>query len=533
MSEVTQLRADIIIKGAGPVGLSFANLLGTYGIKTLVLEQNATTVEEPRAIGLDVESGRALQAMGLEKITAPDMIHGFTLDYLNAKGDTIMDMEINASPYGRAQMASFIQPIFEQQLCEGTKRFDCVDVRFNHRVDQVTQTDEEAIAIGVMSDGTPFEARAKYLVGCGGGKSLVRKTTGIKMLGYSNPQPWLVIDTIDPGFDNGAGVRFFCDPARPAMTMKKAHKHRRWEWMLHPGEKHEDFLEQSRIDALLAPHTDPSQVTMLRKCVYMFNSIVAEHYRQGRLFLAGDAAHMMPPFAGQGMNSGIRDAVNLSWKLAAVIKGQADPTLLDSYEKERRKHVVALTKVANRLGSIIMPTQKWRATLRDIVLKTVTRFAVTKEMLRSSFFIAPKLAGGGFVTSGPGSSDRSGEMIVQPQVTDAEGTSGFLDDFLVPGFVVLGIGLDPSTELSPEALKVCTTLNAQLVKVSTTTEVDNGTLDTARLIDVDGALEEWRGDSPALVLLRPDRFVGVIFGQEEAAAALSNFVEHMKSSAQL
>jgi len=528
MSEVTQLRADIIIKGAGPVGLSFANLLGTYGIKTLVLEQNATTVEEPRAIGLDVESGRALQAMGLEKVTAPDMIHGFELDYLNAKGDTILDLEINASPYGRAQMSSFIQPIFEQQLCDGTNRFDCVDVCFNHRVDQITQTNDEAIATGVTSDGTPFEARAKYLVGCGGGKSLVRKTIGIKMLGYSNPQPWLVIDTIDPGLDNGVGVRFFCDPARPAMTMKKAHKHRRWEWMLHPDEVHEDFLDQSRIDALLAPHTDPSQVTMLRKCIYSFNSIVAEHYRQGRLFLAGDAAHMMPPFAGQGMNSGIRDAVNLSWKLAAVIKGDADPALLDSYEKERRKHVVALTKIANRLGSIIMPTQKWRAALRDIVLKTMTRFAVTKELLRSSFLVAPKLAGGGFVTSGPGSSARSGEMIIQPNVTNAKGASGMLDDFLSPGFVVLGIGHDPSIELSPEALEICHTLNAQLVKVSTANEPTSATSDAVQLCDADGALEKWRGDSPAIILLRPDRFVGVTFAQENAVAALSNFTEHMK-----
>jgi 3-(3-hydroxy-phenyl)propionate hydroxylase len=529
MPETVQLSADIIIKGAGPVGLSFANLLGVYGIKTLVLEQNATTVEEPRAIGLDVESGRALQAMGLEDTTAADMIHGFELDYLNARGEKLLDVEVKASPYGRAQMASFIQPIFEQQLCDGTNRFEHVDVRFNHRVNQVSQTDDEAIAYGTTTDGTPFEARGKYLIGCGGGKSLVRKTTGIKMLGYSNPQPWLVIDTIDPGLDNWVGVRFFCDPARPAMTMKKCHKHRRWEWMLHEGEDEKDFLDQDRIDALLAPYTDPKQVTMLRKCVYSFNSIVAEHYRLGRLFLAGDAAHMMPPFAGQGMNSGIRDAINLAWKLAAVVKGQADPSLLDSYERERRGHVVKLTKIANRLGSIIMPTQKWRAFLRDIVLKTLSSFPTTKELLRGSFFVPPKLDQGCFITTGAGLSRHNGSMIVQPQVTTKDRAVGMLDDFLSPGFVLMGIDADPVGSLPEEAVQLAKSLDAQLVCITSqncSLQPSSGVL---QLHDAEGAINEWIGKGPSFLLLRPDRFTGTAFDPTNATEALTNFVEKIRA----
>ena len=255
-----QLEADIIIKGAGPVGLSMANLLGVYGIRTLVLEQNASTVEEPRAIGLDVESGRALQAMGLEEITSAEMMQGFHLDYLNANGRTLMDIEVGASPYGGAQMSSFIQPIFEKQLLEGTERFGHVTVLFNHCVEEVSQTETQAIARGTDKAGEAFEARAPYLVGCGGGRSLVRKTGNITLEGVSNPEAWLVIDTIDPQLDDWVDCRFFCDPTRPAMTMKKLHKHRRWEWMLHEGEAAEEFLDQDRIDELLAPHTDPAQV---------------------------------------------------------------------------------------------------------------------------------------------------------------------------------------------------------------------------------------------------------------------------------
>lgn len=521
---VRRLEADIIIKGAGPVGLSMANLLGVYGIRTLVLEQNPTTVEEPRAIGLDVESGRALQSMGLEKITSADMIQGFKLDYLNAKGRTLMDVEVGVSPYGSAQMSSFIQPIFEQQLLEGTKRFDHVTVLFNHVVEEVFQTDTHAAARGVTKDGEAFEAQAQYLVGCGGGRSLVRRTSNIQMEGFSNPEAWLVIDTIDPLLDDWVDCRFFCDPERPAMTMKKKQKHRRWEWMLHEGETEEEFLDPDRINELLAPHTDPSQVTMLRKCVYNFNSIVAEEYRDGRLFIAGDAAHMMPPFAGQGMNSGIRDAVNLSWKLASVVKGDANAAILDTYKTERRDHVVKLTKVANRLGAIIMPTSKARAWLRDVVLTVVNAFDFTKEALRSSFFVIPKLDEGLFVWDGPGASSRSGEMIVQPKVEDANGEKAYLDEFLPEGFVLMGIGADPNVGLDSEAKSLCAELEAEFVSITSKTGAPGSALK-----DVTGALTEWRGTCPPFILLRPDRFTAAMFNSEDAVASLKNFMSAYKS----
>ncbi len=521
---VRQLEADIIIKGAGPVGLSMANLLGVYGVRTLVIEQNPGTVDEPRAIGLDVESGRALQSMGLEEITSAEMMQGFKLDYLNAKGRTLMDIEVGASPYGGAQMSSFIQPILERQLLDGTERFDNVTVLFNHQVEEVSQTDTLAIARGTTTDGEAFEARAPYLVGCGGGHSLVRRTSNISMEGFSNPEAWLVIDTIDPLLDDWVDCRFFCDPKRPAMTMKKLHKHRRWEWMLHEGEREEEFLDQNRIDELLAPHTDPTQVTMLRKCVYNFNSIVAEQYRNGRLFIAGDAAHMMPPFAGQGMNSGIRDAMNLSWKLAAVVKGDAEPRILDSYQAERRDHVVKLTKVANRLGSIIMPTSKLRAWVRDIVLTTLNRFEVTREALRNSFFVIPRLEEGLFVWEGPGASKRSGEMIVQPMVEAADGEQARLDEFLPESFVLLGIGAAPEKDLDSTAKALCADLGAQLITIA-----PQGTNPALGLIDVTGELAAWKGTLPPFILLRPDRFAAAIFGAADATAALRNFISQYKA----
>ncbi len=521
---VHRLEADIIIKGAGPVGLSMANLLGVYGIRTLVLEQNPTTVEEPRAIGLDVESGRALQSMGLEEIASAEMMQGFHLDYLNAKGHTIMDVEVGESPYGKAQMSSFIQPVLEQQLLNGTERFDQVTVLFDHQVEEVSQTQSHATARGTTKDGEAFEAQAQYLVGCGGGRSLVRRSSNIQMEGFSNPEAWLVIDTIDPQLDDWVDCRFFCDPKRPAMTMKKKQKHRRWEWMLHEGETEEEFLDPDRINELLAPHTDPSQVTMLRKCVYNFNSIVAEEYRDGRLFIAGDAAHMMPPFAGQGMNSGIRDAVNLSWKLASVVKGDANTAILDTYKTERRDHVVKLTKVANRLGAIIMPTSNVKAWLRDVVLTVANSFEFTREALRRSFFVIPKLDEGLFVWDGPGASSHSGEMIIQPKIEDATGRQAYMDEFLPEGFVLMGIGANPEPDLNHEAKALCAELGAAFVPIAHKDAPSGSTLK-----DITGALTEWRGTCPPFVLLRPDRFTAAMFNREDAVASLKNFMARYKS----
>jgi len=228
------------------------------------------------------------------------------------------------------------------------------------------------------------------------------------------------------------------------------------------------------------------------------------------------------------MNSGMRDAINLSWKLAAVIKGDASPTLLDSYEIERRDHVVKLTKIANRLGSIIMPTQKWRAALRDFLLKTLTAFAVTNELLRQTFFVPPKHVEGLFVKSGVGRTRRNGEMIVQPQVADACGKKDFLDNFLAPGFVVLGIGQDPLSSLPAAALDLCRELKPQFVHVARDEKPDGAVSEATCLSDSDEVIKDWLGNGPAFLLVRPDRFVATGFDAETATPALNNFIAMMR-----
>jgi 3-(3-hydroxy-phenyl)propionate hydroxylase len=515
---MTETHFQVAIVGAGPVGLTLANLLGVYGIRTVVLERNASTVEEPRAIAIDAESLRTMQAAGLYETVAADMLLGLRADYVNGSGKPLMSIELGETPYGHALQNSFDQPLLERQLFEGLGRFAHCEVRFRHQVEGVDQSWDSATVRGVTEEGKPFAIGAKYVIGCDGGRSTVRQHLDIAMQGTTAPQRWLVIDTVDPQLDDAFACRFFCNPGRPGMTLKKRHQKRRWEWMLLPGELDGDLLEDDRIAALIAPYTDPAQVRIERKCVYTFHSIVADRYRDGRILIAGDAAHMMPPFAGQGMNGGLRDARNLSWKLALVLDGLAGEGLLDTYEIERRDHVIEATRLANRLGDFIQPTNTLRAWLRDLFfagIQTVPGAQGWLDRTLSATLRAPRLPAGTFVPGG-GSDSVAGDMIVQPPVTLQNGDLCPLDELLGTGFAVLGVGADPSAALDAATREAWQALGARFVHVQRTGPVASP--DGA--IDHTGKLTHWlQGSAAHFLAIRPDRFVVAQFAADDARAA--------------
>jgi len=509
-------RFQVAIVGAGPVGLTLANLLGVYGVRTAVLERNATTVDEPRAIAIDAESLRTMQGAGLYDTVKDDLLSGFHVDYVNGRGKLLLAIDLNETPYGHARQSSFDQPLLERQLLEGAGRFAHCEVRFGHRVEALVQNLDDVELTGRDANGTAFRIEAEYVVGCDGGRSTIRQQLGIAMSGNTEPQRWLVIDTVDPQLDSGFTCRFFCDPARPAMTLKKRDRKRRWEWMLLPGEQEGDLLDEKRIQALLAPHTDPSQVRIERKCVYTFHSIVADRYRDGRVLIAGDAAHMMPPFAGQGLNGGIRDARNLSWKLPLVLTGLAGDGLLDTYEIERRDHVIHATRIANRLGAFIQPTSALRAWLRDVFFFGVNLLPFGQrrfdEFLAASLLV-PRLPAGTFV---PAAAARgvAGAMLVQPRVTLANGDICALDELLGTGFAILGVGADPSHELANDVRAAWETIGARFVHV-----LASGPLTSADgAIDHSGRLHAWlHGSTARFLAVRPDKFVVAQFTATDAA----------------
>jgi 3-(3-hydroxy-phenyl)propionate hydroxylase len=476
---------SVVIVGAGPTGLTLANLLGCEGIDTLVIERNPGCVPEPRAIAIDGESLRTLQAVGLTDTVLPTLKQGFVADYINGAGEHLFTTDLRPKPYGFCLQNSFDQPTLERQLRAGLDRFDCVQVRYSTALADFRQDDTAVSATVEPVDGDPYTLTADFLVACDGGRSTVRQALGIAMRGDRLPQKWLVVDTVDRKLTGEPECRFFCDPARPAMTLLRPAGERRWEWMLMEGESDEDMLSDQRISELLSPHTDPDQVQVYRRCVYGFSAVVAERFREGRIFLAGDAAHMTPPFAGQGLNAGIRDARNLSWKLAAVSAGRMPMALLNSYNLERHDAAREIVDLAVMLGDQIQPTDAQAAAERDAVFAELNKdpdqaAAFGRDIIAPLFDVRLKQ---GWMGPDP----QAGRLLPQPEVSTG-GQTSLLDDSLGDGFIALnGLGTPV-----PEAWR-----QHPLWQALRPTEHP-----------LDPSLQDFAGpEAGSLLLIRPDRFV--------------------------
>jgi 3-(3-hydroxy-phenyl)propionate hydroxylase len=499
-----RLNTSVVICGAGPAGLTLAHLLGLDGIAVIVLDKGESTVAEPRAIALDGESLRTLQKIDLAEGMEKELLSGLTADYVNGKGEHLFQIGRRGfRPYGYETINSFDQPALDRYLAEQISNRPTVDLRFSHCLTGFTQDQTGVRVYCTNPEQGEIEINAKFLVGCDGGRSTVRSLLNIAMRGESNPQPWLVIDTRDAYLDDQLDCRFFCDPKRPGMTIRKRHGERRWEWMLMPGEDREHLLADATIRSLLAPYTDVSQVNVYRKRVYDFHAIIAERWRDGRVFLAGDAAHMTPPFAGQGLNSGMRDVTNLSWKLAMVVKGQAEPSILETYEKDRKGHAWELIETALNLGKQIQPIDVTQAAERDAFFAELHKDpaalqAMEEEITRS---VLDRHADASLVINSEQPSV-AGKLLIQPTLSSGTGCK-LLDEHLGGGFAILGFNCDPCGLLGEDTVNLWRAWGANIMCVQSTTDELRG----SDLLDQNGELSVWLGGTePTVLLIRPDRF---------------------------
>jgi 3-(3-hydroxy-phenyl)propionate hydroxylase len=498
---------SVLIVGAGPAGLTLANLLGTEGVLTLLVERNPGCVPEPRAVAIDGESLRTLQAAGLAETVCASIKQGFKADYINGDGVQLFTTDLTARPYGYCLQNSFDQPTLERQLLAGLNRFECVTVAHNIELAEFAQDEDGVAAVLRTAEGTEHSVRAVFMVGCDGGRSSIRQSLGIAMVGDRLPQKWLVVDTVDTYLGEEPACRFYCDPLRPAMTIIRPGSERRWEWMLVGDETEHEMLSNDRIDALLAEHTRPEQVEVYRKCVYSFSAVVAERFSEGRVFLAGDAAHMTPPFAGQGLNAGIRDVRNLSWKLAQVVKGALPQSLLATYNLERREAAKSVVDMAVGLGDQIQPTDAKAAAERDAFFAELNADPAQAAGFAAET-VAPlsdvRLSEGWFLPGGTG-----GQMLPQPKVTCDNGPV-LLDELLGAGFTALVKGgNDLPAKLSQHPL--WQSLSPSLCYLDS----GAGTLPASSLAGFDDSA------GTAITLLRPDRFVlAHIVPGEDAVASL-------------
>lgn len=367
---------DVAIIGYGPAGATLANLLGQTGLSVLVLEKESGIYPLPRAIHFDGEVMRIFQSAGLraqvEAISRPGLKG---MHFVNAEGETLLIRGGTAAqgPHGCASNHYFHQPELEQVLREGAARFASVQVRLRHEVTQITEAaDHVNLTVTDLQADSASEVQARYVVGCDGARSMVRKVLGSPMTDLGLRQPWLVFDVILK--DNAPQLPDhtvqFCDPARPMTWCNVTGNRRRWEIMLMPGDDPTQLVQPATLWRLVSRWMKPEHADIERAAIYTFHSLIAQGWRKGRLMLAGDSAHQTPPFLGQGMCAALRDVSNLAWKLEAVLQGSASESLLDTYESERSPHVHAFIELAVKLGDIIQATDPDKARERDARFKT-------------------------------------------------------------------------------------------------------------------------------------------------------------------
>jgi 3-(3-hydroxy-phenyl)propionate hydroxylase len=405
------LSADVAIVGCGPVGALLANLLGQAGLTVDIHDREQEIFPLPRAVHFDGEVMRIFQSAGLaEKVADVARASSRGMHFVNGEGRTLMVRRgiDGPGPHGWAGNWYFHQPILEAVLREGLKRFANVQVHLGHEVASVDDLD------------------ARYVVGCDGARSLVRQAIGSQHVDLGLHQPWLVVDLLcDPTSGRVKALPDYtiqlCDPARPMTVVNVGGVRRRWEIMLMPGDDPARLTEPDIFWPMMARWLGPHDARLERAAVYTFHSVVQQGWRKGRLLLAGDACHQTPPFLGQGMCAGMRDAANLAWKLVAVIKDDAPDSLLDTYESERLPHVRTFIDLAVKLGAVLQETDRAAAAARD------RRFEAGAEMFD---FPQPQLGPGCRRDAPP----PVGTIFPQPRLADGR----LMDEAIGQRFAILG-----------------------------------------------------------------------------------------------
>lgn len=504
--------ADVVVLGAGPVGLAIANYLGQVGVQVLQLEKLDQLIDYPRAIGIDDESLRTVQAIGLVDEVLPHTTPWHAMRFLTPGGRCFADIQPMTDEFGWSRRNAFIQPQVDAVLHRGLARFANVKTLFSRDLVEFQQ-DEEGVSLRLNApEGRVETVRARYLVACDGGNSLVRRTLGVSFEGKTAPNQWIVIDVAnDPlGTPN---VYLCCDPVRPYVSAALPHGVRRFEFMVMPGETEEELGRPENLRQLLAKVLpDPDRVELIRKRVYTHNARLAGQFRVKRVLLAGDAAHIMPVWQGQGYNSGMRDASNLAWKLALVVKGLAGEALLDTYEQERRDHAKAMIDLSVLAGHVLAPPRRWQGALRDGISWLLNYLPPVKRyFLEMRFKPMPRYAKGALVAEQGGKASPVGRMFIQPKVRTEAGDTVLLDDVIGSNFAIIAWGSDPLWGLSSAQVEAWRALGTRFIQVLPEVQLKAGCKvpeGVIRVGDSSGRLKEWFGRYPAsIVLLRPDRFV--------------------------
>ncbi|MBJ3816752.1 bifunctional 3-(3-hydroxy-phenyl)propionate/3-hydroxycinnamic acid hydroxylase [Shimwellia pseudoproteus] len=370
---------DVAIVGYGPVGQLLALILGRMNYQVVVYERWESLYPLPRAVFHDHEIRRMLRLLGLEEEVAAISHPASAYQWFNADWQQLVEIDwacesISDGPYGYFFNQPELEAIFDRQV----KQLDNVSLRQGWEVKTLTQHPDNCVLSMVRTaqhqapDAPVSQVRARYVIGADGANSTIRRECGINWLDLGFAEDWLVVD-VKPHdgveLDLPAAAQW-CNPQRPTTLVPGGPHYRRWEFMRLPHETLEDLQHTEKVWSLLSEWATPEQVTLIRHAVYQFRSRIAEQWHQGRVVLAGDAAHLMPPFMGQGMCSGLRDVWNLSWRLDKLLSGQASPAVLDDYTAERKPQIRAVIEASMAMGRVVCVSDPQQAADRDTAYLT-------------------------------------------------------------------------------------------------------------------------------------------------------------------
>jgi len=502
---------DVAVVGYGPVGQTLAILLGRCGWKVAVFEKQPAPYPMPRAVHLDHEVARILQGAGLgeelPRLTEP----AHTYEWRNATGETLLLIGSKAASLsGWPESNMFSQPELERALDARVRALASVAV---HRACEVVELRADGSQVELMiasPDGVRRELRSSWVVGCDGANSFVRQHLGTAVTDLGFFYDWLIVDVIPREPRAWDPINWqLCDPRRPTTLVSGGPGRRRWEFMCLPGESIAELNNEATAWRLLAPWgVTPDTAALERHTVYRFQARWTDRWRSGRLLLAGDAAHQMPPFAGQGMCAGIRDAANLAWKLDLVLKGLARDAILDTYPSERIPQVRQVIDFSIELGKVICVPDPAAAAERDAAMIAAARARGPSPPLPT-----PAIGPGLLLDDDP----LAGHLFLQGEVRRGAVTGRF-DDLVGSGFALVSSAGDPAAQLDADAAAFFGALGGVSAQIAS----------SGPIVDERGSYREWfAAHQVAVVLQRPDFH---LFGTAPAVEGANRLVRRLRSA---
>jgi 3-(3-hydroxy-phenyl)propionate hydroxylase len=515
---------SVVVIGAGPTGLTAANLLVRYGVDVLVLERNPQLLDIPRAIVLDDEGARVLQAAGIMADLLPRLVEGDGPIFYEEDGSILASLGPGTPEYGFRKRYFMHQPelevVLQQRLREAARGRLC----YSAEVTAVTDLSDHVV-VEVRYDGHIHRIEALAVLACDGARSPTRESLGIKMEGDAYKDDWLVVDTLNDA-DRSRSSKAHCSTRRPYMSIPAPRGGRRYEFKLLPGEARASMMTTESVRHLLQPIRSLRTEDITRTAVYTFEARVAERLTHGRVLLLGDAAHLTPPFAGQGMNAGLKDAMNVAWKVALVVRGHG-VGLLQTYDAERREGITAMIRLAVLMGEIIMPRDAQDRTIRAAVLARLAAFPGGHEyLIGMKFKPRPRYREGALVNLEQFEVPASlvGAMVPQPQMSVA-GRQVMLDDLLGPRFALIAQSETTAAFASERRHQLWHELDPQLISITAQAPPWQ---DGVHATVLDQAIAApLRAHRDQLLLVRPDRHAAVAFWPENAGEAVAAFRERL------